>query len=242
MTGFTNIRAATISPRAAYSYRSGMGLIPSAEFMVDFDDFTLTGSSNVPDGWQTAVIDTGATSTIATGAGICATGGLLLSDATASEGIAIHKPKVFQLTIGKRLFMEARVRTDDVTDNALQFGLTALTAATNPEDLWTTVQADLIAFGILDGSAATVMLSDASNSGTTIQTGTRSMVADTWHTLAIAYDGNRLRGFVDGKLSLLWSGVIPTGVALAPFIGVLNGNGAGGNNNYFDYVRVVIER
>lgn len=242
MTGLTNVRAAPISRQAPYAYRSGMGLIPSAEFMVDFDDFTLTGASNCPDGWQTAVIDTGATQTIGTAAGIGATGVILLSDATASEGIAIHKPKVVQLTAGKRFFLEARVRTDDVTDNTLQIGLSALTAATNPEDLWTTTAADVVAFGILDGSAETKMLADASNSGTTVQTGTRSLVADTWHVLAIEYTGSKLNAYVDGKLSLAWSGVIPTGVALAPFMGVLNGNGAGGNNNYFDFFRFVAER
>lgn len=242
MTGLTNVLAAPISPQSQYSYRSGMGLIPSAEFMVDFDDFVFTGASNVPNGWQTAIIDTGATSTIQTTSALGATGALLISDATASEGIAIHKPRVFQLTVGKRMFMEMRVRTDDVTDNAIQFGLTDLTAAVNPEDLWTTVAANVVAFGILDGQATTRLLVDAGNSGTAVTVGTRSMVANTWHVLGIEYTGSRINAYVDGKLSHAWSGVIPTGVALAPFFGVLNGDGAGGNVNTIDYFRTVIER
>lgn len=235
-----------INNQAAYSYRSKMGMIPSAEWCVFFDDFVESVVTNVPDGWTAAVIDTGATAVIDTTATVGATGVLLLSDATASEGIAIYGPKAIQLTSGKRFFMECRVRTDDVTDNAIQFGLSDLTAVVNPEDLWTTAAANLAAFGLLDGSAYPQMLSDKANSGTTVQTQTnRVMVVNTYHVLAIAYDGVQLKGYVDGKLALTWGGAaatIPTGVALAPFFAVLNGNGAGANNNYFDYIRYALER
>jgi len=241
--GFTGaIVEANVSPQAAYAYRSGMGMMPSTEFQVVFDDFVDLVSTNVPTGWAAAIIDTGATAVASTTAALGANGALLMSDASVSEGVAIYMPRAIQLTAGKRFFMEMRVRTDDVTDNAIQFGLTDLTATTNPEDLWTTTAANVVSFGILDGSAVTGMLSDAGNSGTTVQAGTRSMVANTWHVLAIQYDGLRLRGYVDGKLSLLWSGVIPTGVALAPFIGVLNGNGGGAAVNTVDYFRYVSER
>jgi hypothetical protein len=236
---------ATASPQGPYAYRSGMGMVPSTEFQVLFDDFTSLVTTNVPNGWTAAIIDTGATAVASTTAALGANGALLMSDATASEGVAVYMPKAIQLTVGKRFFMEMRVRTSDVTDNAVQFGLTDLTATTNPEDLWTTTAANVISFGILDGSAVTGMLSDAGNSGTTVQAGARSMVADTWHILAIQYDGVKLRAYVDGKLSLLWSGAastVPTGVALAPFIGVLNGDGAGAAVNTVDYLRYVSER
>jgi hypothetical protein len=222
-----------------------MGLIPSAEFMVDFDDFTQNVATNVPAGWSAAIIDTGATAVTSTTATLGAHGVLLLSDATLSEGIAIHKPRGIQLIPGKRFFMEMRVRTDDVTDNVIQFGLTDLTAVVNPEDLWTTVAANVVAFGILDGQASTRMLVDAGNSGTAVTSGTRSLAANTWHVLAIEYNGSNIRGYVDGKLSQTWTGApttIPTAVALAPFFGVLNGDGAGGNVNSIDYVRVVSQR
>jgi hypothetical protein len=115
----------------------------------------------------------------------------------------------------------------------------------NPEDLWTTVQANLVAFGILDGAATTGMLSDKANSGTVVQAGTGVMVASTWHVLAIGFDGATLKGYVDGKESLQWSGAIttvPTATALAPFFGTINGNGAGGNVVKVDYIRWASQR
>jgi len=228
-----------------FQYRTGMGMLPSAEWAVYFDDFLTSVTTNVPNGWTGAVIDTGATAVVSTTAALGANGALLMSDATADEGVSIYGTKSVQLTAGKKFFMEMRVRTSDVTDNVVQFGLSALTATTNPEDLWTTAAADVVAFGILDGSATVKMLSDKADSGATAETGTRALTADTWHTLAIGYDGANLRGDVDGQLALSWSQAsttIPTGVALAPFIGVLNGDGAGAAVNTVDYIRYASER
>ncbi len=239
-----------------YIYRADSSMIPSAEWSVYFEDFltsfipttAITNGpvANTPWGWQGAIIDSGATIAVNTTAAIGANGVLTLADATASEGAAFYGQKTLQLTSGKRFYMEVRFRTDDVTDNAVQFGVSALTAVTNPEDVWTTVATDLIAFGILDGSAAVRMLSDKSNSGTAVQTGTRSLSANTWHTLAIYFDGTKLFGYVDGRLALTWSGAtsttVPTGVALAPFFGHLNGDGAGGAVCVVDYIRIASER
>lgn len=240
------LKHSPVSNQANYQYRSGMAMVECAEFMVFHDDFVKPVATNVPSGWSAAIIDTGATTVTDTTAAVGVNGVLLMSDATASEGAAFYGAKSIQLTAGKKFFMEMRVRTDDVTDNAIQFGLTDLTAVVNPEDIWTTTAANLVAFGILDGSAYPTMLADKSNSGTTAQAQTeKAMVASTWHTLAISYDGVNLHGFVDGYKVLDWSSAsttIPTGVALAPFVGVLNGNGAGGNNNYVDYIRIVQER
>jgi hypothetical protein len=86
------------------------------------------------------------------------------------------------------------------------------------------------------------IFADAGNTGTVTLAGTRSMVVNTWHILGMAYDGNKLSAYLDGKLAVQWVGVIPTGVALAPFIGVLNGNGAGAAVNTVDYFRFVVER
>lgn len=253
-TGFTSPLVHAPGDPYGYKYRHGMGMMPSAEFCVYFDDFlefkpgtAITNGQgvNTPFGWTGEILDTGATVALLSTAGVGATGVLNISDATASEGAATYGAKTIQLTSGKKFFMEARVRTSDVTDNAVQFGLSSLTAVTNPEDIWTTAADSLIAFGILDGAATTKLLCDKSNSGSTAETGTRSLTADTWHVLAIGYDGVNVRGYVDGQLSNTWaqaSTTIPTGVALAPFIGALNGNGAGASTNYFDYVRFVIER
>jgi hypothetical protein len=235
-----------------YVYRVGMGMVPSAEFDVGFDDFhqfvvatAITNGpvANTPWGWQGAVIDAGATVAVNTTAALGATGALTLADATASEGAAVYGTKSLQLTSGKKFFIEMRVRTDDVTDNAIQFGLSDLTATTNPEDLWTTTAANLVAFGLLDGSAYPQLLTDASNAGTAALTQTeRLMVADTWHVLGIGYDGVAVTAHVDGHQVLRTTTTIPTGVALAPFFGHINGNGAGGNVVVVDFIRWVVER
>jgi hypothetical protein len=239
-----------------YSYRTGLGMMPCAEFAVFHDDFfsfivatdiTNGPVANTPWGWQGAIIDTGSTAVVDTTAALGANGVLQLSDATVSEGVAIYGTKSMQLTAGKKCFIECRVRTDDVTDNTIQFGLSDLTATINPEDLWTTAAANLITFGILDGTttaALTQLTYDKSNGGPVTDVGVLSMTADTWHTLGIYYDGVSAFGFVDGVLSIKAGTVaqVPNGVALAPFFGARNGNGAGANNNYFDYFRVVSAR
>ena len=228
-----------------YWYRGGLGMMGSAEFQVFMDDFVQPVASNIPTDWAAAIIDAGGTTTTSTTATTAANGVLVLADATASEGAAFYGAKSLQLVSGKKMFMEMRFQTDDVTDNAVQFGLSALTATTNPEDLWTTTAADVLAFGLLDGVATPQMLADKSNSGSTAEAGTISVVASEWTTLGIYYDGSALFGFVNGQQALKWSQAsttIPTAVALAPFVGHINGNGAGGNVVLVDYVRWAFQR
>jgi len=237
---------APASTQAPYSYRSGMGMVPSAEWMVFFDDFNSLVTTNVPAGWAAAVVDSGGTVTqYVTAASHPGTGAIATFDATASEGAAIYLPLSIELTTGKRFMMEARVFTNDVTDGAVQFGLADLTATTNPEDLWTTASADVVAFGILDGSAVTQFLSDEANGGAAAIAGTRSLTASVWHTLGISWKGGVLSAWVDGKLSASTSTAanIPVDdVMLAPFLGSINGNGAGSNVVLWDWFRVVVER
>lgn len=230
------------STQEGFSYRTGMGMMNSAEFAVFHDDFLDPVATNVPTGWSAAIIDTGATITANTTAAIGANGAITIADATASEGAAAHTAKVFQLTSGKKFFMEVRLRTDDVADSTIQFGLSAVTANTDPEDLWDTSADDVLSFGIADGSGATVMYTDKSNGGISTATGTVSITADAWHTLAIYFDGTTAFGYVNGNKSVSTTTRVPTGVALAAFVGALNGNGAGGNLFVFDYVRIVSER
>jgi hypothetical protein len=228
-----------------YWYRSGLGMFGSAEFQSRMDDFVLPVTTNVPLGWAAAIIDTGGTTTTYTTATTGANGVLQLSDATASEGAAFYGARSLQLVSGKKFFMEMQFQTDDVTDNAVQFGLTDLTAVVNPEDLWTTTAANVLAFGLLDGVATPQMLADKSNTGSTAEAGTLSVVASTWTTLGIFFDGTNIFGFVNGNQTLKWaqaSTTIPTGVALAPFVGHINGNGAGGALVLVDYVRWAFQR
>jgi hypothetical protein len=236
---------APVSNQGLYRYRSRMGMIPSAEFLGFMDDFVGAVTTNVPVGWDAAVIDTGATVVTGTTAGsLGATGVLMFDSDGTTEGAAVYGEKCIQLTSGKRFFMEVRFQTELADDSDVQFGLSALTAVTNPEDLWTTAAADLVAFGVLDGDATVTMLSDKSIGGTSAELGTVDLSAATWHTLAISYTGSQLLGYVDGKLALTWSQAattIPTGVALAPFFGFRNGSAAT-TEGHIDYVRYVLER
>lgn len=241
-------------PGRKYAYRHRMGMVPSAEFDVFHDDFhsfmVATAITNGPvantplNGWQGAVIDTGATVVADTTVGHH-TGALLFDSDGATEGAAIYTTESFQLVSGKRFFMETRFKTEIADDSDVQFGLSDLTATTNPEDLWTTTAANLVTFGVLDGDATVKMLSDKSNSGTSAQTGTIDLSNATWHVLAIYFDGGSgLTGWVDGQLALTWSSAsttIPTGVTLAAFVGFRNGSAAT-TEGHCDYVRVVSER
>jgi len=229
-----------------YAYRTSMGMIPSAEFTVRMDDFLLPVASNLPQGWTAAIIDTGATTTVSTTAGsLGATGCLLIASDGTTEGAAFYGDKQIQLTAGKRFFMEMRAQTSLAATTDLQFGLSSINATTNPEDLWTTASTDLVAFGVLNGSAYATMLADLSNSGSTAEVGTIALTDATWCTLGIGWDGYALQGYVDGTLALTWSQAVattvPTGVALAPFAGFRTGTAAG-NIGTIDYIRFVIER
>lgn len=237
---------APVSAQGAYPYRSGTGIMASAEWNTFHDDFAKLVTSNAPVGWSSILETTGtwATSTTAT---VGANGVLAGTHATASNGVAIYLPRSVQLITGKKFFMEVRLRTDDVTDNQVQIGLFDQTSVATADAPFTTTAANLVAFGILDGSATVRMLCDKSNSGSTAETGTRSLLVDTWHTLAIAYDGvSTIRGYVDGNLAETWSQAfattVPTAVALSPFVAMDNGNGAGGNNILVDYVRFSSQR
>lgn len=246
-TGFKGTVVHSPTSRAeGYTYRARMGMMPAAEFCVLHDDFVGAVTTNVPDGWTAAIVDTGGTVTTNTTATIGANGVLTFADATASEGAAIYGAKSIQLIPGKKFFMEMRFRTDDVTDNNVVFGLSDLTSVTNPEDLWTTASANLVAFGLGDGDSNPKMLCDKGNTGTTYQTQTtKGCSVDTWHTLGIGFDGTKVHGFVDGDYVMTWGSAdttIPTATALAPFVGHINGNGAGGNLVIVDYIRIVSER
>lgn len=242
------------SNQEGYAYRSRMGMMPSAEFDVFFDDFhqfvvatSITNGPviNTPWGWQGAAIDTGGTALINTTAAVGRNGVLALTDATLSEGVVVYSNKTFQLASDKRLFMEIRLRTDDVTDNVIQFGFSSQTAVSTTVTLWSTANDDVASFGIADGAATGVMYTDTGNAGITTTAATvtdKVLVVNTWHTLALYFDGSQLHGFIDGDKVVSTSTTVPTGVALGAFFGMMNGNGAGGNTVYVDYVRIVSER
>jgi hypothetical protein len=226
----------------SYPYRKGTGMVPSAEWSVFMDDFYGAVTTNLPIGWDAVVIDVGATVVTDTTVGAGHGNGALLFDSDgATEGAAVYGEKSIQLTAGKKFWMEMRFKTEIADDSDVQFGLTSLTATTNPEDLWTTVATDVAAFGVLDGDATVVLLADKSNTGTAVVTGTVDLVSATWHTLGLAYNGTALQGYVDGQLAVSTTTTIPTGVVLAPFFGFRNGSAAT-TEGQIDYIRWVAER
>lgn len=246
---------------APYGYRSRTGMVPSSEwnvFMDDFNSFVVATAitngpvANTPWGWQGAIIDAGATVVVDTTAVTGAHGTLSIVDADASEGAAVYGTKSLQLTSGKKFWMECRMRASDVTDSTLMFGLSSLTATTNPEDLWTTTADDFVTCGIFDGTFSrdiSLLTSKTNQTNTRIYSDTTiEMAASTWHTLAWYFDGgNNIHAYIDGKLAVTWTQTvgaetIPTGVAMAPFFGALNGNSSGAATILFDYVRWVSQR
>jgi hypothetical protein len=248
-TGFKEpLVHSTTSNQAPYPYRSGMGMVNSAEWIVFFDDFTGVTSSNAPTGW-TAIIDTGATAVDGAEHG----GVIDISSDGADEGVGLYLPKSIQLG-GKKFFMEARVKVEDADDNIVAFGLSDLVATTDPEDLYDTSNADGISFGTTtDGDATPKLVYDKNNGGpvTNTPTGTGFDLSDaTWHTLGIFYNGATtaddtgfLGAYVDGNLatSAGTDAQIPDDVPLAPFVAALVEDDATDIIS-IDFVRFAIQR
>jgi hypothetical protein len=243
------INESVVHARAGnHPYRAGMGMFSSAEWIVFFDDFTGDVASNIPVGWDAAIIDTGCTVTNANLAG-----GVALFDSDAdNEGAAIYLPKSVQLN-GKKFFMECRAKMEDVSAMTFQIGLSDLTAVTNPEDIWTTTTTDYIAFGNLD--AATVSLTyDKNNGGTVTETNTDTTAAtlsdDTYFTLGLSFNGAStlgdgcLKAYVNGKevASALTEAQVPDDLPLAPFIGMLAGHATTADVAHVDYFRFAVHR
>jgi hypothetical protein len=233
-----------------YPYRAGMGMVPSAEFLVMFDDFDsfIDATTFAMPGWTT-ILDSGAEIQNVQTAALGATGVLQFLEATASEGASIYRSRVIdtgpvQLTVGKRAFIEARVYMGDVTDSTFYFGFSSATVITAAADLFDASAADLGALGYTDGSATLQIKTDLAAGGIVTTATTGTMVAATWTTLALEWDGvSSLKAYKDGKIiGTVTSAVLPVGVAVTPFVSAVNGNGGASALHYVDYVRYVIER
>jgi hypothetical protein len=233
-----------------YPYRAGMGMVPSAEFLVFMDDFDSfrAATTFASAGWTT-ILDSGAEINQVQTAALGATGVIQFLEATASEGASIYRSQlidtgVVQLSVGKRAFIEARVYTNDVTDNSFYFGWSSATVITAAADLWDASAADLGALGITDGSATLQIKTDLAAAGIVTTATTGTMVASTWTTLALEWDGvSSLKAYKDGKIiGTVTSAVLPVGVAVTPFFSAVNGNSGASALSYVDYIRYVIER
>jgi hypothetical protein len=223
-------------------------MVPSEEYVVFFDDFMGPVATNVPDGWTAAIIDTGCTATQAD-----QHGGIILLDSDANnEGVSFYGPKVIKLD-GKKFFMEARFKIEDVSAQTVMFGLTDLAATTNPEDLWTSASTYYLTVGHQDGGNTKFYYRDnaAETSDTFANAGV--VVDDTYVTMAFSYNGSgaaaaaTCSGYVNGKwyVDTTAPGNIPKDVELAPFFGFLGGTNAGAGTDdkvHLDYIRWSFER
>ncbi len=234
-----------------FPYRTGMGMVPSAEFLVMFDDFDgfAAATTFAPPGWTT-ILDTGATIAPVQTAALGATGVINLTSDNVSEGAAIYRSYAIdtgtvQLSVGKRAFIETRVYLNDVTDHTFYFGFTSATVITDPEDLYDASAADLAALGITDAGAGALVIKTDLAAATIVNTATTgTMVAATWTVLALEWDGvSSIKAYKDGKIiGTVTSAVLPVAVSVTPFVAAVSGDGGAANQTYVDYVRYVIER
>lgn len=230
-----------------YEYRAGMGLMNSAEWVVLFDDFLQAeqATENLL-GWTT-ITDAGATAVDGNEHG----GVIDVTSDGVDEGMSFYANLGVQLN-GKKFFMEARVKVEDADDNIVCIGLSDLTSTTNPEDLWTT-QPDFIALGtVTDGDATPKLVYDKNNGGPVTQAATGTtydLQDDTWHVLAISFNGattltdGSLKAYLDGKeiISATTEAQVPDDLPLAPFFGFRLEDDATDVMS-IDYIRVVVER
>lgn len=248
-TGFSEpILHSTRSQQASYPYRSGMGMIPSAEWVVFHDDFCQAEQATENQVGWTSIIDLGATIVDGNEHG----GVIDITSDAIDEGAALYHNLCVNLS-GKKFFMEARVKCEDADDNQIVIGLSDLTSTTNPEDLYTT-QPDFIAFGThVDADATPALIYDKNNGGpvTDTPTGTTFDLADnTWHRLAIWYNGATtadtsgvIECYVDGALAVRSStdAQIPDDLPLAPFVAAVLEDDATDIIS-IDYVRYAFQR
>lgn len=229
-----------------YPYQTGMGMINSREWIVHFDDFIGSEASDELNyGGYLTLQDAGETLVNADEHG----GAVTISSDGTSEGIGFYLPKCIKLT-GKKFFMEVRAKTADADDTDLVFGLSDLSATSDPEDLWDTSNADGIACGVFDGSAALKLIYDKDNTGPVTETSTVATLSDaTYATLAISYNGatdpgnNAVQFWKDGVLAGAagTNAQIPEDVVLAPFFAFRTGGDAA-HTGTFDYFRWAVER
>ncbi len=235
-----------------FPYRTGMGMVPSAEFLVFFDDFEsfVAATTFAPAGWTT-ILDSGANiNMVQTAGSLGATGAITFLESTTSEGAAIYRSQLIdtgtvQLTVGKRAFIEVRMQTNDVTDHTFYFGFSSATVITAASDLYDASAADLGALGITDGGSGALLMKTDLAAATIVDTATTgTMVVNTWTTLALEWDGvSSLKAYKDGKIiGTVTSAVLPVGVSVTPFFSAVNGNTGASAVTALDYLRYVIER
>lgn len=242
------VHSSVSSSGGNYWYRTGMGMVPSADWVVFMEDFIQAEQATEIWPGFTALIDAGATMID----GIDLGGVIDITSDAADEGILLYQNRGVKLS-GKRFFLEARVKVTDADDTQIVIGLSNLGTLVNPEDVYTT-DTDFIAYGThVDGDATPALIYDKNNGGPVTDTpaGTTFDITDnTWHRIAIWYNGattaatnGALVAFTDGAEATRAGTIaqIPEDVELAPFIVALLEDDSADTLS-IDYFRFAFER
>lgn len=229
-----NIVHAPRSSAQGYAYRTGLPIFQSAEYGHFMDDFAGPVASNLPGNWTAVVKDTNATITTTTSTTMTNTnrahGVIEFAGTLASDGAAIYRPKAFVFDSGYSFYIECRMACDTPAEQYMQFGLSSLTATTNPEDLYTTAADSLISFGTAASASVVSLIYDKANAGPVTDTYTlpTAIAASTWTVFGLEYRGGAtpvINAYVNGDLVInsSTSANVPNGVLLAPFVAIRNG-------------------
>lgn len=230
------LKEETSGPRAPYS---NAPVSFDMDYVVEKWDF-IRGLDVSSTDWLT-VKDASATAAVGADASC---GSVVLSSAatTDDDGASIQSiQECYQLTTGKKLWLEMLVQTSDATQSEHFFGL-SVAFATNPEAVLSA--ANRVGFAKVDGSTSCLISCVSSAAGTTqtVDTG-KVWVAATNKRLNMYWDGaGKLNFYVDREyVGQLTSG-IPTATAMAIALYHLSGDASGTKTSTIDYVAVARER
>lgn len=231
----TRFTGPVLNPNKSQGAREWFSNLPTSEdpdYVVYWNDF-LTAQDYAATDWVVTETQAGATQAIAADE---VGGAILLTNSAGDDDVnQLQSAEEFvKLAVGKRLWMEARVKISDATQSDLFIGL----ATTDASIIAGTT--DSVGFRKLDGSTT---LSSITEDNTTETTNTAAtVVADTYMKLGFYWDGvNAVKFFVDRNLVATHTANIEQTNKLAVTVTLQNGE-AVAKTLTVDYVYVGMER
>ena len=229
---------------------------PSVSAYQFWDDFTYSSVGIVTSKWYKSA-DTGTAALVS--AATLALGGIMLLDTTAVKDKWVCLRSVdadiasgaFKITkdSGKKLWYAARVYiTPTLADSAIYLGLGD---GTTEQPAATATGAEQFTDGLYfrtlcaSPTALDIGYCNAGGGAESKQSGVKTLVAATWYTLGLKFDGvNSVQAYVDGTVVgvpiLADATDFPTAVGLTPYLHILNGSTAAtARKLYIDWVKCV---
>lgn len=146
----------------------------------------------------------------------------------------------YQLLTGKQAWWECKFQISDATQSELYMGL-SVAFATNPEAILSS--ANRIGFDKIDGSTRLRATSTSTAGGTQVVDVGYDMVAATYVTVGLHWDGaGKVNFFVNRQYVGQLSSGLPTATAMALASYHLSGDASGTKTCTIDYVSFVKER